>query len=500
MGSGQSSLEKAAISNNLDVINKNVNDAKTAQNLFNYTIIRNPSVPILDLLVQKGANPLKFSSTYKLVEDNNINAILYLLKKNVSFEDSDLELAISSYKKEITDAMLQGNIKFSPGDSQPLWTAVNQNNYDLVKKLIEKGSPVADNNKISFGPYLVYNDANLEIIKLLLQNGLTLNDVRETYINFIISIKNYDILGLLIKFKLFKPDNKYSKILLLNLLKDHQFDLVQLLYNEGVELDKYEFEISKMYDDPEIISFLNLNNIDYPKIRLIGTTGKDTRSMYNYKYEQVKFLNSLTLYEKQLLSIYTEHSGYKVINEVLRQNVKEMNEIILNPTFMQALSQFKYRYSNQLTSSNENKIGLVKEYIVNVLNIFKKAPPLKEELTVYRGVQREEDIHLHGNELLSTSYDKDYAKSQFQKQAPCCLLTITLKPGIRTIWIEYVSSIPIEHEILIGPPFQIELQKVDSANYNVVISRKTAYRTGARRRTYRRKNKGKKTYRKTTSY
>jgi hypothetical protein len=167
---------------------------------------------------------------------------------------------------------------------------------------------------------------------------------------------------------------------------------------------------------------------------------------------------------------------------------------------MEALIDFKRTYGDRISSDNVNKIGLVREYVVNLVSIFKKAPLLKEELTVYRGVKREQDIFVHGNELLSTSYDKYYAKDQFQGSAPCCLLTITLKPGIRTIWIEYVSTLAIEREILVGPPFQVELDKVDSANYNVIISPKPIYRKRAGKRTRRHINGVKKTHKKSISY
>jgi Leucine-rich repeat (LRR) protein len=206
---------------------------------------------------------------------------------------------------------------------------------------------------------------------------------------------------------------------------------------------------------------------------------KPSIQLGDFMDEQKEFLKSLTNKQRNILYFYTQY-GDRVINEVLRGNISNIKKH--NPVFITNLLMFiknndiyKRKENNKNNSTRKiTNTGIVKEFISDFLNVFKKVPLLKDEVNVYRGVKRKEDINNHGNEFLSTSYFKIIA-NKFAGDG-CCALVITLKPGVRALWIEPISRFPNEKEILICPPFKFEETSHNNGVYNITISPVEKYR------------------------
>jgi hypothetical protein len=118
-------------------------------------------------------------------------------------------------------------------------------------------------------------------------------------------------------------------------------------------------------------------------------------------------------------------------------------------------------------------------FIVDMKNIFKNAPPLTKEMTVYRGVK--DDFYLKGakngiyknNGFISTAIDVNVAEmfrngeDKIRSDLGCCLKRITLVPGTRVVTLMPVSPFG-EKEILLndGSLYLIKKERVIKTLYN----------------------------------
>lgn len=111
-------------------------------------------------------------------------------------------------------------------------------------------------------------------------------------------------------------------------------------------------------------------------------------------------------------------------------------------------------------------IGFVEKCIAMFIDdlqvIFKNAPALKKEMTVYRGVK--DDFYLRGSKngfyknigFVSTSMDYTVAEDfrtdgqQTKQELGCCIQSIKIKPGTRVVPLIYISSFGGEKEILLN--------------------------------------------------
>lgn len=200
--------------------------------------------------------------------------------------------------------------------------------------------------------------------------------------------------------------------------------------------------------------------------------------------KQNEFLKTVSLRDKQILRFYTYH-GDRIINQLLRGNMQNVK--IDNPVFIRSLKAFmltntiykkKNNSGNNTTKKKIKDTGIVKEFMYDFLNVVNKFPKLEDEITVYRGVTTKEGIYTHGNEFLSTSYDK-FVTNKFKVAHGCCELNIKLKPGVKAIYMVPISQFPNEREILIVPPFKFHIDSIENNNntYNITISPIAKYKT-----------------------
>ena len=173
----------------------------------------------------------------------------------------------------------------------------------------------------------------------------------------------------------------------------------------------------------------------------------------SFQEDQTSFLNSLTSRETSILQSYTR-VGDGIINQVLRGNLKTLTEESIN---------LLERYAPE-----DTKIGAIPYYVSSFMNIVKKSPVIKDTLRLYRGVKGEDVTDMHKNDIISTSYYQGVI--QEFKGPKCCSIVIHVKPGVRAVWIEKVSFFPGEREVIIIPPYQIEMTNPSKGHFIATIS------------------------------
>lgn len=143
-------------------------------------------------------------------------------------------------------------------------------------------------------------------------------------------------------------------------------------------------------------------------------------SIYNYYInvfkEQIEFLDGIEEETKDLINLYTDSDHYKQINRKLCRNVN--------------------------LSVKEDKI------VSRLKSIFEVITPLKEAITVYRGIKSYSvNLNRLSCQFISTSLDINVPKHFMGDE--CCLMIITIPAGARVIPLMNISTIPDEYEVLI---------------------------------------------------
>ena len=234
-------------------------------------------------------------------------------------------------------------------------------------------------------------------------------------------------------------------------------------------------------DEQEVIDVLKRV---YLEINELPPTWRIIRELpVSFQEDQTTFLDSLTSEELHILQSYT-NVGDGIINQVLRGNVKTLTEESVNYLLKKYL-ELKDVDKRQTEKLESSKIGAIPYYVSSFMNIVKKSPVIKDTLRLYRGIKGEEHIDMHKNDIISTSYYPGVIQ-QF-KGNKCCSIVINVKPGVRAVWIEKVSVYPHEREVIIIPPYQIEMKDTGKGNFLATIS-PYVRKAGTRRKTLRRKN------------
>lgn len=153
------------------------------------------------------------------------------------------------------------------------------------------------------------------------------------------------------------------------------------------------------------------------------------------------------------------HLGDKIKTKFDRLLYTDINGLSLNAEwfeeqvmYIKSLSQadqkliYDYSVSPSLINTEVKRLRL-NEIIIN-------SPPLKNRLTVWRGVRSDYltlDVHKfyqNDKRFVSTSVNPKVAIETFMSGLKCCLLKITLLPGTRALFMG-LSKHEIEHEILL---------------------------------------------------
>lgn len=157
-----------------------------------------------------------------------------------------------------------------------------------------------------------------------------------------------------------------------------------------------------------------------------------------YFDEQKRFIDSLTTSEKYFIRTYT-YKGYFFLTQFestptfIETGMSIVKKLIKENKGTQAFNPFLPTKLEDITK--ENLIDNVIQYGLKMQKIFEKAPKIKYATKVYRGLRERYNQEKEGL-LMSTTYninEPHFADWFIGKD--CCLLEITLYPGVQTIVI-----------------------------------------------------------------
>ncbi len=165
-------------------------------------------------------------------------------------------------------------------------------------------------------------------------------------------------------------------------------------------------------------------------------------------YERMKF-KSMYFYE----TIITKLSEYITINYYSLNNrlkyLIEKDDILSQE--LSTIREFIKMYTDMFSIEVYNQI--LYEIQRDINSIIENSPPLSANLTVYRGTEdpyfiNEKDEYVSPT-IVSTSLHKSVAAEFINKTSGCCLKRITLKKGITCLYIESITAVEGENEILL---------------------------------------------------
>jgi hypothetical protein len=174
-----------------------------------------------------------------------------------------------------------------------------------------------------------------------------------------------------------------------------------------------------------------------------------------YFLEQKEFIESLDEDDSAILASYTKY-GDELINGILRNkwNKNTLFEFISSKNPEEFDIVFKTIFTKRLTK--ENCLSEVKAYIEKFKEIFKRVPPVKKAIRVFRGLHANDSFDPRRNgiksptvDFLSTTYAPyESSLNHFTGEA-CCIMEFIIQPGVRALWIQGLSYFDHEMEILI---------------------------------------------------
>lgn len=161
-----------------------------------------------------------------------------------------------------------------------------------------------------------------------------------------------------------------------------------------------------------------------------------------YIKEQTAFIKSLTDWERYLLESYTS-TGFFFVTQI---NVETPTEEMLDRAMsmiqrMIASEEMKLPvysmmfYPTKLKDIKREDIKqLAFDYGTRLYHIFKKAPKLKYPIKLFRGLRDKFDETKQGL-VISSTYRTDWKDFSKFLGKDCCLLELTMYPGIQTILV-----------------------------------------------------------------
>lgn len=193
------------------------------------------------VLLDKKSNPLILASKLGYAE-----IVAYLLKNGAVYSDEVLREALYANKIEVVAELLKEprnlNTNFT-NNSSPLMVAVEENNIDMAKLLMEKGALVGYNSSAVFNLAMRLNNANM--IKLFLTQQPISSIWKED--QAIISWVVYN-----------NPlEDKYvTDVMKIN--TDNRIEVLQVLLEKGADIN----ETSSKYRDSALVQAIGDNRVE----------------------------------------------------------------------------------------------------------------------------------------------------------------------------------------------------------------------------------------------
>ncbi|MFN8578409.1 MAG: ankyrin repeat domain-containing protein [Candidatus Sericytochromatia bacterium] len=229
----------------------------------------------------------------RAISNNQIDIIKEILSNNKIFLNSHnkeglypIHIAVKNNSIEVLDLLLSLgddiNIKtkyiYSSDYSEltSLELSCKENNFEMVKYLIEKGA----NLHISkYGTLLYSSINNIEISKYLIERGVNIETQYNSAVFYAIYEKAFDFIKLIFELKVpFKAYNNNNNSLLMESCRNGNYEIVKFLIEKGFDVNKENY-----YSESPIINACYSGNLDI--IILLIENGANyilKRSIYNY--------------------------------------------------------------------------------------------------------------------------------------------------------------------------------------------------------------------------
>lgn len=188
--------------------------------------------------------------------------------------------------------------------------------------------------------------------------------------------------------------------------------------------------------------------------------------------ESRKFIDSLDFYERQILISYTK-IGDRIINNIIRgDRSKELGQFVMD-NIKKFQNYYELEVVKNLPYNLVEKIGWIPVYIQEFLRVCNKAPKLKYNVTLYRGVQTKDFKSLRPieNEFVSTTIDPDIARN-FKAEGECCILNMLVEKGVKALFLAEISHFSEEQEVLLVQPLHFKTVLSDKETVNMFVSNK----------------------------
>jgi hypothetical protein len=207
--------------------------------------------------------------------------------------------------------------------------------------------------------------------------------------------------------------------------------------------------------DIEGLDMFSINNkLPYYKQICNLFTFNDKNYMdYSWLSRQMDYINELSDFEKRIVYTYTIY-GDKLANKYIRGILTESDIRELLETVRADRESPFWHYSDGVVT-RENIIHCIKEYIADLNKIILRAPRPVKPIKVFRGIRDGQYIvdgmkenKYKNKEFISTSFYLESATTFTDGQ--CCLLELTLDPGVPCLFTGYVSRRRAEYEITLG--------------------------------------------------
>lgn len=181
--------------------------------------------------------------------------------------------------------------------------------------------------------------------------------------------------------------------------------------------------------------------------------------------EQHEYIASLPKIERDFLRYYTQ-SGYREMNAFVHNKKKPNLNMQANNQILKKIYIILFQKSPTNSEIKENFYILYTIAIEKMNKIIKNAPPLPEDILVFKGLKN--NFKTEHKSFISTSLSLDVGNS-FQN-SKCCKVYFLLKKGTHALAILFLSP-HNEKEILLPYDIQLNLIQKDSTKINTTIQR-----------------------------
>ena len=211
-------------------------------------------------------------------------------------------------------------------------------------------------------------------------------------------------------------------------------------------------------------------NTDNPKYSIFAFNNHYYMD-YDWIEQQLNYMNELSDRAKDIVNAYTTYTD-KFINKYLRNSLTdEFIDNQLHTAFTNGVRLFVHQHNdktmriitNNYSNDHEyrqNIILYIQQYIEEFNNIILNSPRLTQPITVFRDINDDKFIRENNISDKQPHYfiEKGYMSTSFRIESSvmfthstCCLLEITIHPGIPCLVSGHLSRRRGEYEITLLP-------------------------------------------------